>query len=191
MKSTALLLIDIQNDYFPKGNIELKGSEQAGLAAGKVLTFFRDHNLPVIFIQHISKREGATYFQAGTTGVEIHASVKPLDNELIIQKHFPNSFRETDLLAQLQQRDIQKLVIVGMMTHMCVDATTRAAADLGYKNIIAADACATRDLEFDGRIVDAADVHTAFLAALNRSYGEVMKVEDILQKLQSYIRSDS
>ncbi len=98
MKSTGLLLIDIQNDYFPNGKMELKGSEQAGRIAGQLLSFFRKHGQPVIHIQHISLQEGAPFFHPDTAGVEIHTSVKPTDDEIIIQKHFPNSFRKTDLL---------------------------------------------------------------------------------------------
>ncbi len=184
MELAGLLLIDIQNDYFPNGKMELKGSEKAGRVAGQLLAFFRKHVHPVIHIQHVSVRKDATFFLPGTAGVEIHPDIKPTGNEVIIQKHFPNSFRETDLLLHLQRKDIRVLVIAGMMTHMCVDATVRAAADYGYPCLIAADACATRGLSYDQRVVDADDVHVAFLAALNGTYGNVMKAGDIIKELQ-------
>ncbi len=181
--SIGLILIDIQNDYFPLGKMQLEGSEPAGQTAGRLLGFFRENKLPVFHIQHIAVRPGATFFLPKTKGVEIHQSVEPLDGETIIQKHFPNSFRETSLLQHLQRENIQQLVVTGMMTHMCVDATTRAATDYGYECLIAHDACATRSLKFNDRIESALDVHTSFLAALNGSYGKVMSADEILAEL--------
>lgn len=181
--SVGLILVDIQNDYFPHGNMELEGSEQAGQVAGRLLDFFRAHGLPVFHIQHIATHPGATFFLPDTTGTEIHQSVSPLDGETIIQKHFPNGFRETDLLQHLQQTDVKQAVIAGMMTHMCVDATIRAADDYGYDCLLAHDACATRSLRFGDRVVSALDVQAAFLAALDGSYGKVMSADNIIAEL--------
>jgi len=185
--SVGLIVIDIQNDYFPGGKMELEGSEQAGQVAGRLLGFFRERRLPVFHIQHIAVRPEATFFLPNSEGVEIHQSVKPLNGEIVIQKHFPNSFRETGLLQHLQRDNIQQLVVVGMMTHMCVDATTRAATDYGYECLIAHDACATRSLKFGDRVVSALDVHTSFLAALNGTYGKVMSADEILVELNKHL----
>jgi len=185
--SVGLMLVDIQNDYFPHGKMELEGSEQAGQVAGRLLGFFRARGLPVFHIQHIATHPGATFFLPDTAGADIHQSVRPLDSEPIIQKHFPNSFRETDLLQHLQRANVQQVVIAGMMTHMCVDATTRAAADYGYACLIAHDACATRSLRFGDRVVSASDVQTAFLAALNDAYGKVMSAESIMTEVGGYL----
>ena len=187
--SAGLLLIDIQNDYFPGGKMELQGSEQAGQVAGRLLGFFREHRLPIVHIQHLSIRPGATFFIPGTPGAEIHSAVKPLEGETVIQKHFPNAFRETALLSHLQGLGIRKLVIAGMMTHMCVDATVRAATDHGFECRIIQDGCATRDLKFNDRAVPAADVHAAFLAALNGTYGRVMTAEAVIAELAQDGRS--
>jgi len=183
--SVGLLLIDIQNDYFPGGKMELHGSEEAGHVAGRLLVFFRKHHLPVVHIQHLSIRPGATFFLPGTPGAEIHALVTPEKNETVIQKHFPNAFRETALLSHLQQLGIRQLVIAGMMTHMCVDATVRAATDHGFECRIVQDGCATRDLKFNDRVVPAADVHSAFLAALGGTYGRVMTSDAVIAELQT------
>jgi nicotinamidase-related amidase len=180
--SIGLLLIDIQNDYFPGGKMELEGSEQAGQVAGRLLKFFRKNKLPVVHIQHLSIHPGATFFLPHTPGVEIHTDVKPFDGEPLIQKHYPNSFRETGLLSHLQQQNIRQLVIAGMMTHMCVDATTRAATDYGFECRVAQDACATRSLKLNERVVSAQDVHIAFLAALNGPYGRVMVADAIMEE---------
>ena len=101
----ALLLIDIQNDYFPGGKMELEGSLKASEQAKKVLTHFREKNWPLIHIQHLSVRPGATFFIPGTEGVEIHQYVRPLPGELVIQKTFPNGFRDTPLSEHLKRGD--------------------------------------------------------------------------------------
>jgi nicotinamidase-related amidase len=182
--SVGLLLIDIQNDYFPGGKMELQGSEEAGHVAGRILSFFRQHQWPIIHIQHLSTRPGATFFIPQTPGADIRIAVKPRDDEVVIQKHYPNSFRETGLLSHLQQAGIRQLVIAGMMTHMCVDATTRAATDYGFECRIVQDGCATRNLKLNDRIVSASDVQTAFLAALNGTYGRVITADALIADLQ-------
>jgi nicotinamidase-related amidase len=162
----ALLLIDIQNDYFPGGANELENSSHAGIAAGKVLEAFRKRGYPVIHIQHISTRPGATFFLPDTTGAEIHESVKPRSGEPVFVKHFPNSFRETGLENYLKENGIQKLVMAGMMTHMCVDSTVRAAFDAGFECTLVHDGCSTRALKFGDKLIPAQQVHESFIAAL-------------------------
>ncbi len=182
---TALLIIDIQNDYFPGGAMELDGSEAAGAKAGELLAALRDRQTPVFHIQHISPQEGATFFLPDTKGADIHDCVKPLADEITAVKHFPNSFRDTGLLDMLEKAKVEHLVVCGMMTLMCVDATVRAAFDLGFSVTVVADACAARALEFDGRTVAAADVHAAFLAALGMVYAEITTTEKYLASLDT------
>lgn len=181
---TALVLIDIQNDYFPGGRMELQGSPEAAVRARGLLDFFRLRAWPIFHIQHVSIRPGATFFLPGTEGVQIHASIAPLPGETVIVKHFPNSFRETPLHEQLQAGGVERLVLCGSMTHMCVDATMRAAADLGFPVLLAADACATRTLFYEKKKIPADHVHAAFLAALS-SYGQVLTSDEVLLQLQS------
>ena len=181
---TVLLIVDIQNDYFPNGKMELVGSLQAGEQAARLLAHFRQHSLPSVHIQHLATRPGATFFVPGTPGAEIHPCVQPLAGETIIEKHFPNSFRETGLLEHLRSLDCQRLVICGMMTHMCIDATTRAAADLGYACLLAHDACATRALAFGEQSVPAEQVHAAFLAALRGTYAQVLSTDEVLKEIE-------
>lgn len=170
---TALIIIDIQNDYFPGGKMELEGSPEAGLQAARLLDAFRAKGLPLVHVQHLSNRPGASFFLPDTEGANIHASVAPRAGETVMQKNFPNSFRATPLLEHLRGLGIDHLVITGMMTHMCVDATTRAAFDLGFSCSLAHDACATRALAFGDQRVAAAQVHAAFLAALSGLYAKV------------------
>ena len=179
----ALLIIDIQNDYFPGGAMELVGSPAAGAKAGKLLQAFRQKQVPVVHIQHVSTRPGATFFLPNTRGVEIHESVAPQAGETVLQKNFPNSFRGTPLLEHLRKLQITQLVVAGMMTQMCVDSTTRAATDLGFQCVLAHDACATKSLSFGGATVPAENVQTAFLAALNGLFAKVQSAEEICAKL--------
>jgi nicotinamidase-related amidase len=179
---TALLLIDIQNDYFPGGKMELEGALQAGARAGALLQCFREHGGQHIHIQHESRRPGATFFIPGTDGIRIHDLVAHFEEEPIVHKTFPNSFRETNLLEMLREWGTERLVICGMMTHMCVDATVRTAADLGFQVIIVEDACATRALTYGETTVPAAHVQAAFLAAL-KSYGTLMTTEEVISRL--------
>lgn len=180
---TALLLIDIQNDYFPGGAMELAGSVEAGRQAASLLAAFRARGLPVMHVQHFSTRPGATFFLPNTPGVEIHDCVAPLPGETAVRKHFPNSFRDTALLDHLRAHAIGNLVIAGMMTHMCVDTTVRAAFDLGFGCRLAHDACATRSLSFGGSTVPAADVQTAFIASLNGLFARVQSAAEICAAL--------
>jgi nicotinamidase-related amidase len=183
--SVGLLLIDIQNDYFPGGRMELEGSEEAGRVAGRLVEFFRRQRLPIVHVQHLSVRPGATFFIPDTPGVEIHRGVAPAGGEVVIQKHYPNSFRETELLSHLRQTKLRRLVVAGMMTHMCVDATVRAATDLGYECLVVRDGCATRAVKLDDRPVSAPDVQAAFLAALHGAYGRVLSGDGVLEELQT------
>lgn len=181
--STALLIVDIQNDYFPGGAMEVSGADVAAIQAAKLLAAFRQRSRPVIHIRHIASRAGATFFLPDTVGAEIHDSVRPAPNEPVFKKHFPNSFRETPLLEHLRTAGISQLVIAGMMTHMCIDTTTRAAADLGFKCLLAHDACATRALSFNGVQVSAENVQTAYLAALNGLFAKVMSASELCADL--------
>lgn len=178
----ALIIIDIQNDYFENGAMRLYQSEEAVEKAELILEYFRKNNLPIIHIQHIGISPDATFFLPETKGAEIYYKVQPKETEKVIIKHYPNSFRETELLDYLKTNKIIDLVITGMMTHMCVDATTRAAKDFGFNCTVIGDACATIDIEVNGVSVKAPDVQTAFLGALNYFYSTVITAESFLKE---------
>ena len=183
--NTALLLIDIQNDYFPGGRMPLQNSLDATHKAKEILHTYRDQKFPVIHVQHISTRPDAIHFLPCTKGVEFHSDVQPLKSEMIIKKHYPNSFKDTGLLAHLQKNRINHLAIAGMMTHMCVDATVRAAYDLGFSCTVLHDACATKDLEFNNTMISAQHVQYAFLAALQSTYASIVNVKEFQQMVGS------
>jgi nicotinamidase-related amidase len=182
---TALLLVDIQREYFLGGAMPLEGPVEAAAQARKLLAHFRSNHLPAIFVQHVSIDPEATSFVPGSPGVSLYRSIRLLPGEAIVRKHYPNAFRDTNLLELLRADEVTRLVICGMMTHMCIDATTRAACDDGFECIVAADACATRDLTFASETVPAAMVQRAFLAALDGTFGRVMNTDEILQLIQT------
>jgi nicotinamidase-related amidase len=176
----ALIVIDIQNDYFSGGKMELVGMEEAAKKAAKLLKAFRTEGKPIFFIKHISNRPGSTFFIPGTQGTDIHSSVSPLTDETIIEKHFPNSFLQTDILSRLKEMNVTNLVICGAMSHMCIDTTVRAAKELGFNCILIADACATRNLKFGNEILPAQTVHAVFMAALDGMFANVVTAEEYL-----------
>jgi nicotinamidase-related amidase len=179
---TALLIVDIQNDYFPGGKNELAGPVEAAAKARMLLDAFRAKKMFVVHVRHESTRPGATFFIPGTPGAQIHESVKPLDGETVITKNFPNSFRATELLITLHNAQVSRLVVCGMMTHMCIDTTVRAAYDNGFEVMLAHDACATKNLTFDGKAIPAKDVQQAFLGAIDGTFAKVTPAEQILKK---------
>ncbi|HDM8225910.1 TPA: cysteine hydrolase [Vibrio campbellii] len=176
MSKTALLLIDFQNDYYPSysgAKWPLSGTEEAAENAAQLLEAFRQKGLPVVHVRHEFPTEEAPFFLPNSEGAQIHSSVAPIEGEAVVLKHQINSFRDTDLQAILDDADVTRLVIVGAMSHMCIDAVSRAAVDLGYECHVAHDGCATLDLEFDGVKVPAKQVHAAFMAALSFGYCNV------------------
>jgi nicotinamidase-related amidase len=177
--SRALLIVDIQNDYFPGGANPLHRPEAAASAARRVLDSFRAAGEPVVHIQHVWDAPDAPFMRPGSEGVEIHPDVAPLEGERVIQKDAPNAFLRTPLERELRERGIDGLVVCGMMTSMCVDATVRAAADLGFVVTVVHDACAAPDLAFGGVEVPAPSVSAAFLGALADGYASVVSAEEI------------
>jgi len=178
--SNCLIVVDLQNDYFPGGNMELVGIAEAAGNARILLNQFRKTLSPVIHIRHIATRPDATFFLPETVGAKTNEMVAPQGNEIVVVKNYPNSFRDTSLLATLKEQEIGTLVICGAMSHMCIDATTRAAFDLGFACMVADDACATKDVSFRGMTVRAAEVHASFMAALSVPYATVIATREII-----------
>ena len=177
----GLIIVDVQNDYFNGGTMELVGMAAASENCKALLENFRDKEAPIFHIQHLATREGATFFIPETRGCEIHTDVTPKYDEPELVKHFPSAFRDTELEKQLKSRGVSEVIICGAMTHMCIDTTTRAAFDLGFQCHVIADACATKDLEFNGETVKAKDVQNAFMAALSVPFAKISSTKDYLQ----------
>ncbi|WP_095181945.1 cysteine hydrolase family protein [Pseudomonas sp. Irchel 3F6] len=180
MAKQALIVVDIQNDYFPQGKWPLVGADAAADNAARLIAAFREAGNPVVHIRHEFTSEDAPFFTPGSEGAKLHPKVLNRADEPVVLKHFVNSFRETELKSVLDEHGINDLVVVGSMSHMCVDGITRAAADMGYSVTVIHDACASRDLEFNGLTVPAAHVHAAFMSALGFAYASVVSTEQFL-----------
>jgi len=181
---TALILIDIQNFYFASGKLPLDRPVEASLQAKKLLDRFRVKGWPVIHVQHLPADQTVPAPTSGDEPYRIQENVRPLPDETVIGKHEANSFHGTELEALLRRLGVARVVIAGMQTHMCVEAATRAAADLGFEVVVVHDACATRALRFGGTEVPAAHVHAAALAAMNGSYARVVSTDELLAELE-------
>jgi len=179
----CLMMIDLQNDYFPGGKMELAGIEAAAENARLLLAEFRNKKIPVIFIQHISVAPNASFFLPGTEGAKLNNRIAPEEHEPVVVKNYPNSFRNTSLSEILKNMQIDHLIICGAMSHMCIDATTRAAFDLDFNCVVAEDACATRDLFFNNNVIKASDVHASFMAALSFPYAQVISAKDVVKDM--------
>jgi nicotinamidase-related amidase len=175
----ALLIIDIQRDYFPGGAFPLFAPEAAAANAARVLAGFRAAGEPVIHLQHVWDAPDALFMRSGTDGVEIHDAVAPADGEPVLRKTEPNGFLRTGLEEELRGRGVDELVVAGMMSSMCVDATVRAAADLSFATTVVHDACAAPDLEFGGETIPGRTVHAAFMAALGDGYASLVAADDL------------
>lgn len=180
MKNTALLIIDVQNDYFAAGHMALHQPESALHHINQLEQHFRENQQPIIYIQHVQLDATRSFFIKDTEGVDLHAGLHITADSLIIEKHFPNSFFQTDLKQLLDHLNVGKLMITGMMTHMCVDATTRAAKELGYETTVVADATATRELVFEGQYIAAETVQQVLLATL-QMLSKVTNTQEVLQ----------
>lgn len=178
----ALIVVDIQNDYFPGGRWTLSHVEAAAGKAAQVIAAFRERGDLVVHIRHEFLSDDAPFFRPGSEGAHLHPSVINRPDEPVVLKHYINSFRETELKAVLDSNGIDEVVVVGNMSHMCVDGITRAAVDFGYTTTVLHDACATLDLEFNGVKVPAAHVHAAFMAALRFGYAPVISTAQYLEQ---------
>lgn len=180
MTDTALILVDIQNDYFENGNWPVARMAAASANAARLLEHARKSGQVVVHVHHEIPSDDAPFFRPGTDGARIHASVAPQQDEAVILKHHPNSFRETRLLALLQDNKIRNVTICGAMSQMCIDATARAAADFGFDVTVAEDACGGKEVSFGSIEVDPEQVHATIMGALDGTYARVMKTDAYL-----------
>lgn len=182
MSKQALIVVDIQNDYFPGGRWTLHGVDAAADNAARLIADARKTGDLVVHIRHEFPTQDAPFFRPGSEGAQLHAKVLNTPDEHVVLKNFINSFRQTDLKEVLDRNGVDKVTIVGNMSHMCVDGITRAAVDYGYQATVIHDACASRDLEFNGKTIPAEQVHAAFMAALGFGYAKVVSTEEYLAR---------
>jgi nicotinamidase-related amidase len=178
LSDACLVLIDLQNEYLA-GPIALPGANAAIASAAKLLEKARHSGAPVIHVAHRGQ-PGGLFDRTAQRGA-IVAALTPLTGEPVIEKELPNAFAGTDLQARLAATGRKNVVLAGLMTHMCVSSTGRAALDLGFRIIIDADSCATRDLP-DGRggTISAAMIHDIALVELSDRFAIIARGDDAL-----------
>lgn len=180
MPKTALILVDIQNDYFEDGLWPVPEMDRVTANAARLLAAARTGGDLVVHIRHENQIPEVPFLQPGTAGAEIHALVAPAGGEAVLTKHRANSFHSTGLLDMLQETGVEAVTICGAMSQMCIDATARAAGDFGFQVTVAEDACGAKEMEFGGVEVSAAQVHAAFMMPLAMGYAQVVKTEDLI-----------
>lgn len=173
--SRALLVIDVQNEYFsgalpithPAGQLEqiLKAMDAA---AGKV---------PTVVVQHHFPQPEMPFFQKGTFGWELHSEIKARPHDLLVEKTLPGSFTDTPLEAWLKEHGITTVTITGYMTHMCCDTTARQAVHRGFTVEFLRDATGTLDLSNEAGEVTAEELHRSILCAQQMLLSEVLDVD--------------
>lgn len=146
MKATtrqALLVIDIQNDYFPGGRYELWEAENTLVRIVSSISQARERKLPIFLIQHVGS-ENSPFFTPGSTGADIHPRLLAAAPEApIIVKRHADSFLETSLAASLAEHAVNELLICGMMTQNCVTFSALSRQAEGYAIKVLADCCTT------------------------------------------------
>lgn len=173
-RESLLLIIDAQREYID-GQLALPGIADALAVGGRLLARARLSGTPVVHIWH---RGGGALFNPAGPGFEPAAPLRPVAGESVVEKTAANAFAGTRLAELLAASGRRHLIVIGYMTHNCVDSTVRAALDLGYRSTVVANATGTRDLP-DGRggRIAAAELHAAYLAGLADSIAQIVTDE--------------
>lgn len=174
LTAAAVVIIDAQREYVD-GKVPLPGVAPALSEIHRLLERARTAGAPVIHIRHRGRPSGA--FDPAAVGFQIAPEAEPARDETVIDKLLPNAFADTGLKDAIAASGRRELVLAGFMTHMCVEATARAALDLGFKTTVVAAATATRDLPdpVGGEGIPAAEVQRNALAALNDRFAVVVR----------------
>lgn len=178
----ALIIIDMQKGMSSPG-LGRRNNPDAELNVQLLLDAWRLTQRPVIHIRHISRTVGSVFWP-GQAGCEFQDALAPLELEHVVEKNVPDAFANTALERWLRTRNIQQLVICGVITNNSVEATVRSAGCLGFDTTVVADACFTLDqTDLTGRLWTAEDVHTLSLANMAMDYARIMDANQLLARL--------
>ncbi|MCU1739034.1 cysteine hydrolase family protein [Pseudomonas sp.] len=178
-KTTALLVIDFQNEYFT-GRMPIPDGMKALENTKRLIAFADKEHIPVIHVQHIAPA-GAAVFGIGGKTVDFHPQMKPRSQDKVVQKTTVSVFASTDLDAQLKKAGVKTLIISGLMTHACVAGAARDAVPLGYDVVVASDASATRAItRANGHSVTKDELQNSALAEIEDTFGSVLTTSQIV-----------
>lgn len=176
---TALLAIDFQNEYF-SGRMPIPDGEEALANARRLIERADTEGMKVYHVRHVTPA-GSPVFAEDSATSAFHPGIEPAANHAVVRKSSVSVFASTDLGGQLKNAGIDTLVIAGLMTHACVAGAARDAVPLGFNVIVAADACATRDLDTgNGEVVSHAVLHRASLATIDDTFGDILTTDEVL-----------
>lgn len=178
--TTALLVIDFQNEYFT-GKMPIPDGTKALNNTKRLITFADQHKMPVFHIQHVTPAGTPIFAEDGYT-VQFHPEMQPSTHHSVVQKSNVSVFAGTDIDARLKAASIKTLIIAGLMTHACVAGAARDAAPAGYDVIVVDDASATRAIEApDGSIIAHDVLHRSALTTIADTFGDVMTTNAVLE----------
>lgn len=177
--TTALLIIDFQNEYFD-GRMPVPNAAEALSNAKRLIDKADASGMPVYHVQHVTPPGTPIFAKDGKT-VAFHPNIMPGPNHKTVQKSSVSVFPTTDIDAKLKADGVKTLIVTGLMTHACVAGATRDAVPLGYDVIVAADACATRDITGpDGKTVPHTELHRSSLVSLADTFADILDTDVIL-----------
>jgi nicotinamidase-related amidase len=183
MSATALVVIDAQQEYFaPLGKVVLPGGPAAVNRIARALAWARAESMPIVHIVHESRKPGAAIFAPGSPALAIHPEASAAPGEPVMTKHLPGSFTGTALEHFLRERGVERVILGGFMTQMCVDTTARQAAHLGFAVTVLSDATAAKAVQGpDGEAISADQVHRTHLGSLQGFLADIKRVDDIMK----------
>ncbi|HUO61640.1 MAG TPA: cysteine hydrolase family protein [Candidatus Acidoferrales bacterium] len=174
-KNTALLVIDVQLAMFQSSKKKPYLGDEFLARLSKLLHAARSVGVPVVYVQHSSKRGP---FVPGKPGWAIHPEIAPHPGEPVVDKHTPDSFKNTELKSVLDELGVHRLIIAGMQTEYCVDTTTRSAFSHDYEVVLVGDGHST----FDTAQLPAESIVAHHNATLH-AFARVATSKDILHEL--------
>lgn len=182
MKKTALLVIDVQNEYF-SGKLPVTYPENSYANILKATDYAIGHDIPVIAIQHTASDPASPVFRKDSFEWQLHPELAKRKLSVVIEKHLPGSFTGTTLQDYLKSHEITELVISGNMTQMCCDTTSRQAFHSGYKNIFLSDATGTLAFTNKAGSVTAEELHRSILVTQAMRFSNVMSTSEWISSL--------
>lgn len=173
----ALLVIDVQNEYF-FGKLPIQYPPNSFDNILKAVDTANQHNIPVILIQHSSPQENASIFRKGSKEWEIPEGLLSKNHSHIIEKNLPSSFKNTNLEKVLRDMEVDTVTIVGYMTQMCCDTTAREAMHMGYSVEFLSDATGTIPISNSTGTISAENLHKTILIIQASRFSKVLTLDE-------------
>jgi len=172
----ALLVIDVQNEYFT-GRMPIKYSYESLENILKSMDEASKHDIPIILIQHTALQKDSKTFIKGSKEWEIHNEIKERKYNLIVEKNLPGSFTGTDLEDLLRKMNVDTIAICGYMTQMCCDTTARQAFHLNFSVEFLSDATGTLDISNSAGTISAEELQKAILITQEMKFSKVLTTD--------------